>query len=130
MKLLLRIGGILNLFLAIFHFMFWKLFDWPNSLSCLAETQQAIMQVLNIHLGLVVAFFGYVSLFFPDDLLNSKIGKQLLLLISFFYLVRVINEGVFFGISHPASIGTIIVLALVSLLYFAVWRSADLVKNQ
>ncbi len=128
MNQLLRIGGVLNILLAVFHFMFWKLFDWPTTLGCLLDTQQAIMQVLNIHLGLVIAFFGYVSLFYPDDLLNSKIGKHLLLLIALFYLVRTVNEGIFFGVSHPASIGTMIGLLLVSFLYFSAWKSAGKVK--
>ncbi len=125
MKALMRVGGGLNILTAVFHAMFWKMYDWPESLEGISDMQQGIMQVLNIHCGLAIAFFGYVSLFHTDELLNSKIGKLLLLFISVFYLIRTINESIFWDFHFPDSLFVSLIGLTFSMIYFLGWRWAN-----
>ena len=114
---LIRLGGVLNALLAIFHILFWKMLNWPESLSSLNSDQQAIMQVLNIHLILIISFFGFVSILYPASLLKSKMGKMVLVLIALFYLLRLVNEVIFWDISQVVSIVILLICAFVAGIY-------------
>lgn len=123
MKLLLKAGGILNLVMGIFHFMFWKLFNWPESLASLAEVQQAIMQELAVHVGLTVLFFGILSLVYTDALLNSSLGKFILRFIGLFYVARAVNQVIFSEVSSAEGIGITVTVLILGGLYF--WVAKD-----
>jgi hypothetical protein len=68
---LLCLGGILNIVICAFHAMFWKLYGWPENLLCLVPDDQARMQVLDILLILVFAFFAFSSLFHRKAMLST-----------------------------------------------------------
>lgn len=108
MKKLLMIGGILNFFLGLFHMFFWVIFDWPESLANLSNVNRGIMEVLNIHGTMVILFFGYVSIFKREQLLSSEMGKLVLLFITVFYLVRFVNEFIFWPIGMDTLISAVI----------------------
>ena len=90
-------GGIYNLILIVFHLLFWKLFDWRKDLSSLSHINRAIMQVLNLSLTFVFLIFAYVSFFHHSELLITKLGRSLLILMAIFWLLRAIEQIVFFG---------------------------------
>jgi hypothetical protein len=113
-KNLLIIGGIWNIFGFVFHAMFWKLFDWPESLLCLSHDNRAGMQVIEIQLMLVFLFFAYISLFHTSTMLNNSIGRGLAWFIVIFNLVRLINQFLFWNPLLPQSI-TIVILCLISM---------------
>lgn len=117
MKYYLIIGGILNVLLALFHFMFWSIFDWPNTIKCLSNENQGILEVTNIHLAITILFFGYISIFKWKELLYTHLGKLTLLFISFFYFLRFINEFLFWEIDTASFISAGLTLIFVYL-YF------------
>ena len=91
-KKLIYIGGGISFIFAIFHFSFWYLFDWPNSLSCLNDDNIGIMQSLALHCSILVLIISYLSIFHVKSLLENKMGNIILLLIALFWFLRIIEE--------------------------------------
>ena len=116
MKNCLIIGGVLNILLGIFHFMFWAIFDWPNTIECLNSNNKGILEVLNIHGALAILFFGYLSIFRIEELQNTKLGRTVILFVALFYLIRLINEFIFWPYSDETIIMAIF-LSVMTLLY-------------
>lgn len=96
-KLLLQIGGVINLLFVAFHFSFWKLFHWEQSLATLSQNDRAVMQVLNIHTAYALGMFALVSLVFANELSITKLGRILCLSIAGFWILRAVNQIVFWG---------------------------------
>jgi hypothetical protein len=122
MKSLLITGGLLNAFLAIFHMMFWKMFNWKESLQSLDSLQRAIVQVLNIHLILAIVLFAYLSLFKIEELVSTGIGKTILLFIAVFYFIRIINQFIFFDMSYGMSWAIVVLCLVLAVLYGVSWK--------
>lgn len=98
------IGGIYCLVFAVFHVFFWKIFDWKNDLRSLTQVNRGIMHVLNLCLTFLFFFVAYISLFNSEDLVNTKLGKTVLVGISIFCLLRAIEQIIFFGLKKTVSI--------------------------
>ncbi len=94
-KTFVTIGGVLSIVFGIFHLSFWKLFDWKNELSNLSPDNSNIVQMLNIGTSIVLLSFGYILLFNRKEIMNTRIGKTLLSVLSIFYLARFIMEFAF-----------------------------------
>jgi hypothetical protein len=60
---LLIAASIYCLALGIFHLMFWRLFNWPASLSGSGSLNISVTQTLNIMLTLGVAMYGSALLY-------------------------------------------------------------------
>ena len=103
MELVVKLGGIYNFLLVIFHLSFWKLFNWPDDLRSLTFLNRAIMPVLNISLTLLFVVMGIISLMHTKELLTTSLGKTLLLCMALFWLARSIQQVIFFKLTHPAS---------------------------
>ncbi len=102
-KYLLICGGVINLLLAGFHISFWKIFNWPESLVSLSPVNLGIMQVINIHLAFVILVFAYISIFCYRELLSTKLGKSIVVSIILFYILRGVNQLIFWDIAMPNS---------------------------
>lgn len=98
MKNLIYIGGIYCLIFAIFHLAFWKLFDWKNDLPKLKSVNRGVMQVLNLRLTYVFIVVAFLSFFFADDLINTKLGNVVLGAVSIFAVMRAIEQLIFWKI--------------------------------
>ncbi len=103
MKTLIIIGGFLWLAFFVFHIFFWKLFDWKHDLEKLNKTNKAVMQVLNLCLMLCFLIFAYISIFQTDELLNTSLGKTLLVGMILFGIFRAIEQAIFFDLKHIRS---------------------------
>ncbi len=95
MKTLIIVGGFYCLAFAIFHLAFWKLFDWKTELPKLNEINRGVMQVLNIRLTYIFLVFAFILFFFNDKLLTTNLGKMILAVISLFWLMRAIEQPIF-----------------------------------
>jgi len=103
MKTLIIIGGFVWLGFFVFHLFFWKLFDWKQDLGSLTPLNKSVMQVLNLSLMVVFLVFSYVSIFHADEILNTSLGKSILVGIASFGLLRAIQQVVFFDLKVLAS---------------------------
>ena len=101
-------GGVYNLAFAIFHFLFWRLFRWKQDLPNLAPVNRAIMQVLNIRLIYVFIGFAYISFFFTNELISTRLGRQILLFIAVFWIMRAGEQKIFFELRNRVSIALFI----------------------
>ena len=104
MELLIKLGGVYNIALVIFHLLFWRLFDWKNDLRKLSFLNRAIMQVLNLSLSFAFIIFSYISLVHTNELLSTALGHSLLILMLLFWVARSIEQIVFFKLKHWSSI--------------------------
>jgi len=117
MEALIKAGGIYCLGFVIFHLMFWRIFNWSEDLESLSFINRAIMQVVNLSLTFVFVIFGYISLFHSRELLETALGHSLLVLIALFWLLRAIEQAVFFKLKHWGSVMFLVVFLAGAVLY-------------
>ena len=98
-------GGFFNAAFALFHVFFWRVFDWERDLKSLTNINRAVVQILNLCLTFVFLVFAYLSFEHVDDLLSTRLGNALLALIAFFWLLRAIEQAIFFGLRNRLSMG-------------------------
>lgn len=115
---LIFVGGLFNLGFAIFHLMFWRLFGWKEDLASLRFNNRAIMQILNLCLTFVFLIVAYTSFFNAPELIHSSLGRTLLVGISLFWFLRMIEQGIFFGLKKPWSVALALVFLFLSGIYF------------
>lgn len=120
----LIIGGVLNGILGIFHLMFWKIFNWKDTLKPLNGLQKAIMQVSNIHLLLFMFIVGYLSIFQVEEMIATVIGQSLMLFVAAFYLIRALNQFIFFDMRRRFSWVIVIYCLSITGLYGGSWLLA------
>jgi hypothetical protein len=120
---LVIIGGINFLLFGLFHLTFWYGLDWKNELIKLTEINSNVMQMLNIGISVFLLSFGFIMLFYRREILNSALGKALLIIFSLFWLARLVGEFAFPG----SSIVFGIILFLCVLIYLI---PAIIIKKQ
>ena len=99
-KNLVIIGGITSILWGLFHISFWFApfpIDWKNELIKLTEMNSNIMQMLNIAVTVFLLAFGFIMLFYCREILNSALGKALLIVFALFWFARLIGEIAFPG---------------------------------
>jgi hypothetical protein len=115
---LINIGGCATVGWLIFHLLFWRLFGWRRRLSKLDSVNGGIMQVLNLCLSLVFLIFAVISLWFAEELLRTALGRAMLVGMCVFWLLRLIEQPVFFGFSKASNVFSLL-FALMTALYGA-----------
>jgi hypothetical protein len=117
-KILVIIGGINLLFWGLFHLSFWSALDWSNELIKLTQINSHVMQMLNIAVTVLLSAFGFIMLFYRREILNSALGRALLIIFSLFWLARLIGEFAFPGGS--IAFGVILFLCVLTYLIPAI----------
>lgn len=110
-------GGIYTVALIIFHALFWRIFNWPETLMPLNYVNKAVIQVLNISITFIFFIFAYISFAHTQELLNTDLGRTLLVLISVLWLFRAVQQLVFFKLKHKASVALAFYFLLGAVLY-------------
>lgn len=95
MKTVIFLCGLYSLAFAIFHILFWKIFDWKTDLKKLSFANKGIIQILNSRIIYFFLFVAFLCFFYQDELLETKLGKILLTGISLFWLGRTIEQFIF-----------------------------------
>jgi hypothetical protein len=122
-------GGFFHLAFAVFHLFFRRIFRWQPArfsqyLTALDSGKdlyvyinRAITQILNLCLIFVFFAAGIISIFYSHDLLSSNLGKIILISISGFWFLRLIEQITFFGFKKRFSIILSVLFALGCLIY-------------
>lgn len=97
MELHLKIIGALLILLALFHFFFPKRFNWKQELSSLSLINRQLMYIHSFFIAFVIFLMGLLCLTSANELLNTDLGKRILLGLAIFWTVRLIVQ--FFGYS-------------------------------
>ena len=107
-EILIISGGFYTVVLIIFHLLFWRVFNWPETLMLLNDTNRATMQVLNISITFIFFIFAYISFSHTDELLQTQPGNSLLVLIACLWMfmdIRAVQQVLFYKLKHKASVG-------------------------
>ncbi len=110
-------SGIMNSLFLIFHLMFYHLFEWEKTLSCLNGSDSGIMLTFNLICILFLVMMTFFPFLFRKDLLETRMGKSLLIVFAMFYSIRIVCEFLFFGFSGFKSI-VIIALCLIPIICY------------
>jgi len=114
---LIIIGGIYNIFLIMFHVMFWRIFRWPETINSLNYINKATIQVLNISITFIFFIFSYISFVHTQELLSTSLGNSLLYLMSALWLFRAGLQVIFYKLKHKASVGLTIFFIIGAVIY-------------
>lgn len=95
-KVLLVIGGILN---SPFFLLYRVLSYQIHNLTQLAAGYRGLLQALNVGGVLFIFFFAFVSFFCQKELMGSRLGRVVLLLVSALFLSRAAEEFFLFQFS-------------------------------
>lgn len=95
MKLIVLFAGIHSFGFAIFHAFFWKIFNWRKDLLSSSITTRAIIQIANLRLIYIFILVGIICFVFPEELIQTQLGRALLLGMSLFWLGRLIEQFIF-----------------------------------
>lgn len=117
MNRLIFIGGFYHLAFFVFHLFFWKLFDWKKDLSSLSFANRNIMQILNLRLMWLASVFAYASFFHTEELRTTALGKMLLTAIAIFWLMRAIEQIIFFGLRNTISAAFFVIFLFGAAIY-------------
>jgi hypothetical protein len=91
------IGGVIFIVMGVFHLYFWILFDWEAELNKLNQINSNNMQMLNIVCCFFMFSFSYMLLVYNSRVLNSKLGRSVLIISSGFFMIRALVEFAFPG---------------------------------
>lgn len=98
---ILLLCGLHSLGFAAFHIAFWALFRWPKTLASTTLANRAILQIANVQLIWVFLCIGGLCLRFPDAMIQTPLGHAVMLGISGFWVLRLIQQFVFLRVKHP-----------------------------
>ena len=99
-KIILYVCGLYALGFAVFHMLFWRLFNWKDDLRKLTLANRAIMQIANLRLIYFFVFVGSTCFAFPTDLVQTSLGRFFLTGISLFWFGRTIEQFIFLPVNN------------------------------
>ncbi|MEQ1512276.1 MAG: hypothetical protein ABL934_06295 [Lysobacteraceae bacterium] len=114
---ILMLCGLHSFGFAAFHVAFWTLFRWPKTLASTTSANRAILQIANIQLIWVFLCVGGLCLLFPDPLIQTALGRAVMLGMSGFWAVRLIQQFVFLRMNHPLVHALSVLFALGAVLF-------------
>lgn len=112
-------GGVYDLGFAIFHLTFWKVFRWKEDLFKISRLNSGIFQIINLCLTFIFFLMAYVSFFHINDLMTTGLGMALLTGFALFWLLRMVEQIVFFGFKRRVSVIFTALFLLGCLIYVA-----------
>ena len=98
-KVLLRIGGAINLLFVAFHLAMVK--PIGEALASVSPDIRATVSTINIQVAFTLLVFAYLAMFRWRDLLTTRLGNITAIAISLFWFLRAINQVVFYGLTAP-----------------------------
>ncbi len=116
-RVLLSIGGGLNLLFAVFHLMM-PAAGWDQAMAGVDPAFRSIVYILNASIAVTLVVFAYLSIFQAKGMATTGVGRAAAIGIAAWWLAR-IGEGIYFdGIVAGAFVLYAICLA-VAVLYLA-----------
>lgn len=92
--------GIHSLLFALFHLFFWRIFNWKAESKKMNYANRGILQILNLRLIYIFHFLAFICFFFPNELIETTLGKAFLVGFSLFWAGRTIEQFIFFKPNH------------------------------
>ena len=118
-------AGVFNGVLAAFHISFWRLFNWPRSLSDSGNVNRGVTQILNLAITYLFVLCALMCFLYPAELAMTALGRFWLVAMSGFWLARALIQPPFFGLRHVLSLTLFGVFILGAVIHGAVWAIAS-----
>jgi hypothetical protein len=87
-RMFLLAGGLLNLALGCFKAIMPYLFHWREAMGTSTASMWSTLFAENLAISMLMIFFAYMSIFQWRDLLQTSLGKVLMLAISVLFIYR------------------------------------------
>jgi hypothetical protein len=100
MKLILIAGGIYHLCWALFDSFWPHLFAWKRTLAKLDDINRSLLYILSRLLVLLYLYIAVLAFFFQDELMNTAIGKTVLVFMAIYWTFRAIMQIQYFGFAR------------------------------
>jgi small-conductance mechanosensitive channel len=100
MKLILIAGGIYHLCWALFDSLWPHFFAWKRTLGKLDDINRSLLYIVSRLLVLLYLYIATLAFFFQDELLNTTIGKTVLIFMTVYWGFRTIMQIQFFGFAR------------------------------
>jgi hypothetical protein len=97
MQIHLIIVGIIFILLAFIHIVFPKYFEWEKEFRSLSLANRQIMKIHTVFIALTVFLMGLLCLTSGNDLMETSLGKKIILGLAIFWTTRLVFQ--FFGYS-------------------------------
>ena len=98
--IIIYICGIHSVLFAIFHALFWKLFNWPPESKNMGRNNSAIIQILNIRIIYIFLLTAFLCFFFTKDLYSTSLGKAFMVGMALFWMGRLLEQFIFLRVNH------------------------------
>jgi len=95
-KTLLISGGILNTLFGLFHVLMARGIQVSEILS---PEARSLLHAFNAFGIIVIFYFAYISFFHDRELLSTRLGRTMLVLVALVFLSRAIEEFILFKFS-------------------------------
>ncbi len=92
MEIQLNIIGILLIILAFLHLIFPKYFVWKKDLQSISLINRQMMYVHTFFIGVTVFLMGALCIYCTEDILNTRLGRQLSFGMFLFWGLRLIFQ--------------------------------------
>jgi hypothetical protein len=99
LETIIFICGLYNVAFALFHLGFWKMFQWNKDLKKLSFANKGIMQILNIQICYYFILTAIICFVFQTEILTTNFGNWFLIGSSIFWLIRTIQQFIFFRVN-------------------------------
>ncbi|OGW41150.1 MAG: hypothetical protein A2010_18030 [Nitrospirae bacterium GWD2_57_9] len=87
-KVLIYAGGVYHVCWAIFD-SFWPLIlDWEKRLSSLDDLHRALPYIISRLLVVLYLMLAYISFIHTSDLIETRLGRTMLLFVSIYWTIR------------------------------------------
>ena len=116
---ILLLCGFHALALGVFHTQFWRIFNWKKELAKLSAPNRAIMQIFNTRIIYLALFVAFVCFFYPDDLLQTRLGRVFLGGFSLFWFGRFLEQFIFLRKINHWMVHTLTAVFLLGAVLFA-----------
>lgn len=100
MKYVLLAGGIYHVSWALFDSCWPHLFAWKRTLAGLDDINRSLLYILSRLLVLLYLYIAALAFFFRDELVNTAIGKSILVFVTVYWGFRAIMQIQFFGFAR------------------------------
>lgn len=97
MILQLKLIGFGLIILALIHLIFPKYFNWSEELKSVSLINKEMMYVHTLFIGLTIILMGILCLTSAQELVETKLGKQISFGLGIFWFTRLLVQ--FFGYS-------------------------------
>lgn len=97
MEIHLKITGIVLIILALVHIAFPRYFDWKGDFKTVSLINKQMMYVHAFFVAVTVLLMGMLCVYCTEDIINTRLGKQVSLGLFIFWALRLVFQFVVYS---------------------------------